>query len=319
MDDKAVMGSTRKIMTGLCILIVLISSGLYFYLGDVVRVAQKNEQKPMNQAAVEQMVSDFALKMEKDPNNLKGWAMLGRSYRILGRNAEAANAFKRAGSFLNDDPELLAEYADTLVAVANGNFAGKPLQLIHQALKLDPNNLLALWLSGTASFTSGNYQAAVQTWQKLSQQLPPGSEEARAIAGSIAEARSKGGLDDSATASAPIASDKGVSGSVELSPELKSKIKPGDVVMVIARQPGERMPVAVLKVPVTNFPMSFVLTDALAMNPNNPISKLSEVAIEVRISKTGMAKAEAGDLLSAVQTVKVGSSQVNFLVDQVRQ
>ena len=318
-DDKAVMGSTKKVMIGLCIFIILISSGLYFYLGDVVRVAQKNEQKPMNQAAVEQMVSDFALKMEKDPNNLKGWAMLGRSYRILGRNAEAANAYKRAGSFLNDDPELLAEYADTLVAVANGNFAGKPLQLIHQALKLDPNNLLALWLSGTASFTSGNYQAAVQTWQKLSQQLPTGSEEARAIEGSIAEARSKGGLDGSATASAPIASDKGVSGSVELSPELKSKIKSGDVVMVIARQPGERMPVAVLKVPVTNFPMSFVLTDALAMNPNNPISKLSEVAIEVRISKTGMAKAEAGDLLSAVQTVKVGSSQVKLLVDQVRQ
>jgi cytochrome c-type biogenesis protein CcmH len=89
--------------------------------------------------------------------------------------------------------------------------------------------------------------------------------------------------------------------------------------MVIARQSGERMPVAVLKVPVTNFPMSFALTDALAMNPNNPISKLSEVAIEVRISKTGMAKVEAGDLLSAVQTVKVGSSQAKLLVDQVRQ
>ena len=79
------------------------------------------------------------------------------------------------------------------------------------------------------------------------------------------------------------------------------------------------MPVAVLKAPVTEFPMSFSLTDALAMNPSAPISKLSEVSIEVRISKTGMARAEAGDLISAVQTVKVGSNQVKLLVDQVRQ
>jgi len=89
--------------------------------------------------------------------------------------------------------------------------------------------------------------------------------------------------------------------------------------MVIARQPGERMPVAVLKVPVMQFPMSFALTDALAMNPAAPISKLTEVTIEVRISKTGMAKAEVGDLISATQTVKVGQNQVKLLVNQVRQ
>lgn len=314
-DDRAVMGSTKKVIIGLSIFIILLSSGLYFYLGDVARVAQQSQQKPMTQASVEQMVADFTQKMEKDPGNLKGWAMLGRSYRILGRYADAANAYGRAGAFINDDPELLAEYADVLVAVANGNFSGKPLQFINQALKLDPNNLLALWLSGSASFNGGNYKVAVQTWQKLAQQLPPNSEEARAIERSIAEARSKGGL-----GSAPaISSAKGVGGVVELSPELKSKIKSGDMVMVIARQPGERMPVAVLKVPASEFPMCFNLTDALAINPSTPLSTLSEVSIEARISKTGMAKAEAGDLISATQTVQVGATQVKLLVNQVRQ
>ena len=88
--------------------------------------------------------------------------------------------------------------------------------------------------------------------------------------------------------------------------------------MVIARKPGERMPVAVFKVPATDFPMSFTLTDQLAMNPNAPISQLSEVAIEARISKTGMAKAEPGDLLSAVQTVSLGSNQVKLVVNQIQ-
>ena len=315
-DDCSVMGSSKKVVIGLCVFIVLLSSAMYFSLGDVIRIAQYNEQRPTTQAGVEKMVAEFALKMEKDPGNLKGWAMLARSYRILGRNQDAANAYARAGSFINDDPELLAEYADTLASVSNGNFSGKPLALINQALKIDPNNLLALWLSGSASFAAQNYKAAVQAWERLANQLPPGSEEARAIQGSIAEARSKGGLTSTI---ASVGGSKGISGKIELSAELRSQVKPSDTVLVIARQPGERMPVAVLKVAVGDFPMNFVLTDALAMNPNMPISKLSEVAIEVRISKTGMAKPEAGDLMSSVQTVKVGSNQVKLLINQVRQ
>jgi cytochrome c-type biogenesis protein CcmH len=238
--------------------------------------------------------------------------MLARSYRILGRNEEAAKAYARAGNFINDDPELLAEYADVLVGVAKGSFVGKPMQLIQQALKLDPNNLLALWLSGTAAFTNGNYASAVQTWERLAKLLPPNSEEARAIAASIEEARSKGG-----SIATPVATGKSISGQVELSADLKSKLKPGDTLMVIARKPGERMPVAVLKVPVTQFPFNFLLDDSLAMNPNMRISELPEVTIEVRISKTGMAKLESGDLISAIQTVKLGSSKVRILVNQV--
>ena len=175
---------------------------------------------------------------------------------------------------------------------------------------------MALWLSGTASFSAANYKAAAQTWEKLAAQLPPNSDESRAIEGSIAEARSKGGLAAKAPA---VASGKGISGQIELSNELKSKVKPGDVVMVIARQVGERMPVAVLKVPAGQFPMQFVLNDSLAMNPSAPLSKLSEASIEVRISKTGMAKPEAGDLISTVKTVKVGSQNIQLLIDQVRQ
>ena len=315
-DDREVAGSSKKTALGLCIFIVLLSSALYFSLGDVVRVAQNNSEKPVTQEGVEKMVAQFAIKMEKDPGNLKGWAMLARSYRILGRDEDAAKAYARAGSFIDSDPQLLADYADVLASNANGSFVGKPSQLINQALKLDPNNMMALWLSGTASYNAKNYKAAVQSWDKLAQQLPPNTDEARAIQGSIAEARSKGGL----TTSVPVASaGKGISGKIELSADLKSKIKSGDIVMVIARKPGERMPVAVLKAPANDFPMSFILNDSLAMNPSAPLSQLSEASVEVRISKTGMAKPEVGDLISSVQTIKVGTTNVRLLVDQVRQ
>jgi len=314
-DDQAVMGSSKKTVIGLFIFIVLLSSGLYLTLGDATQVAEMKAAQPMTREGVEKMVAEFSAKMDKDPTNLKGWAMLARSYKILGRNDDAINAYARAGNFIDSDPQLLADYADALAVKANGNFSGKPLQLIQQALKLDPNNLMALWLSGTASYTSGNYRAAVQTWEKLAQQIPPGTEEARSIEGSIAEARSKGGLVSKAPA---VVATKGISGKIAISAELKSRVQPGDVVMVIARKPGERMPVAVLRVPATEFPMNFALNDTLAMNPNALLSQQSEVAIEVRISKSGMAKQEAGDLISAVQTVKVGASNLQLLVNQVR-
>ena len=314
-DDLAVMGSPKKTIVGICLFVVLLSVGFYFYLGDAVRIAEKSAEKPMTQESVEKMVAEFAAKMEKEPDNLKGWAMLARSYRILGRNAEAANAYARAGSFVDTDPQLLADYADVLAANANGNFAGKPQQLINKALTLDPNNLLALWLSGTAAFNAQNYKVAVQSWEKLAKQLPPETDEARAIAGSIAEARSKGGLPPT---SAPVISNQGVSGQIGISSDLQSKVKAGDILMVIARKPGERMPVAVLKTAVTGFPMNFVLNDALAMSSDALISKLPEVSVEVRISKTGMAMPESGDLISTPQTIKVGTTNARLMINQVR-
>jgi cytochrome c-type biogenesis protein CcmH len=314
-DDLAVLGSPKKTIVGICLFVVVLSVGLYFYLGDAARIAEKSAEQPMTQEAVEKMVTEFAAKMEKEPDNLKGWAMLARSYRILGQNAEAAKAYARAGSFVDADPQLLADYADVLAANANGNFAGKPQQLLNKALALDPNNLLALWLSGTAAFNAQNYKAAVQYWEKLEKQLPPETDEARAIASSIAEARTKGGLAPAAT---PVINSRGVSGRVGISSALQSKVNAGDTLMVIARKPGERMPVAVLKTPVTTFPVSFVLNDALAMSPNALISQLPEVSVEVRISKTGMAMPEAGDLISSAQTIKVGTTDARLLIDQVR-
>jgi len=315
-DDKSFSKSPKITILGILIFVLILSSGLYFVLGDATRVAQKNAEKPVTQEAVERMVTEFAQKMEKDPQNLKGWVMLARSYRILGRNQEAEKAYARAGDFVNSDPQLLADYADVIATNTNGDFSGKPMQLINQALKLDPNNLLALWLSGSASFSTQNYKVAVQTWEKLNSLLPAQSDESRAIQASIAEAREKGHL----PASAPLVmSDKAVSGIVEVAADLQSKIKPGDILMVIARKPGERMPVAVLKTDVTKFPMSFALNDALAMNPQMPISQLPEVSVEVRISKTGMAKAEPGDLISKPKIVTVGTSKVRLLIDQAIQ
>jgi cytochrome c-type biogenesis protein CcmH len=110
----------------------------------------------------------------------------------------------------------------------------------------------------------------------------------------------------------------GVSGEVELDAALKAKALPTDIVMVIARLPGTRMPMAVLRVPASQLPLKFTLDDSLAMNPESLISNAAQVEVEVRISKTGLAMPEPGDLLSKAQIVKVGSKGLKLRVDRVR-
>ena len=194
--------------------------------------------------------------------------------------------------------------------------------LINKALKVDPNNMMALWLAGSAAYNRNDYRAALRYWEHLAKLLPAESDDAKMIQESITEARGKANLPPlSPAAQTPVKSAsaaKSISGVVEINPELKSKIKPDYIVMVIARAPGGRMPVAIMRARASDLPLRFALTDELAMTPDVLLSNLSEVTLEVRVSKSGQAKPEAGDLYSNTQTVKVGASNLKVVVDQIR-
>jgi cytochrome c-type biogenesis protein CcmH len=322
-DGVATLGSPMKTIIALTIFIPVIASAMYFWLGSAQQIANGGAKQQIAQQDVEKMVTGLAAKMEKDPSNLKGWAILARSYKVMGRPKDAEKAYDRAGSYLDGDAQLLADYADVSASNANGSFEGKPQRIINRALRADPNNMMALWLAGTADYNRGDYKGAVQLWDRLAKLLPADSEDMRMIKGAILEARGKANLPPEpllSQAVVPVAAitGKNISGVVEMNPNLKSRVKPDYIVMVIARAPGARMPVAIMQSKAANLPLHFVLNDALAMTPNALISNLSEVTIEVRISKSGQAKAEPGDLYSEMQTVKVGTNNLKVMVDQVR-
>ena len=322
-DGVAVLGSPKKTIFALTIFIPVIAAAMYFWLGSAQQIADGGAKQQVAQQDVEKMVAGLAAKMEQDPSNLKGWAMLARSYKVMGRPKDAEKAYDRAGSYLDTDPQLLADYADVSASNANGSFEGKPQAIINRALKADPNNMMALWLAGTADYNRGDYKGAVQVWGRLAKLLPADSEDMKMIQGSIMEARGKANLPPEPLVSQPTSpvaavSGKNINGTVEINSDLKSRIKPDYIVMVIARAPGARMPVAIMRGKAADLPLRFVLNDALAMTPDALISNLSEATIEVRISKSGQAKAEPGDLYSEIQTVKVGTNNLMVVVDQVR-
>jgi cytochrome c-type biogenesis protein CcmH len=333
-EDTAVkLNPPRKTMLGIGLAVPIVAGAVYLLIGSPASMgefsAQQQQQHMPDSQELERMITALAAKLEKEPNNLKGWAMLARSYKVMGRTAEAEKAFERAGSFIDDDPQMLASYADVVATNNGGSLAGKPAMLIQKALKADPDHPMSLWLSGTADLEVKNYGQALRTFERLASLLPPGSDDARMLQGAISDVRAKAGLPAGAapapapaTAPAPAlaaaATGGKVSGSVELDPSLKGKAAPDDTVMVIARLPGTRVPLAVVRLRASQLPVQFTLDDAVSMNPQSPISAAAEVEVEARISKSGMAKSEPGDLISAPQTVKVGARGVALRVAKVR-
>ena len=275
---------------------------------------------------VDKMVAALAAKLEKNPGDLAGWAMLARSYKAMGRFDDAASAFDRVGKAVDSDPTLLAEYAD-LLAVRSNSLEGKPMQLVQKALQLDPNHLMALSLAGTAAYNRNDFGAALRYWEHLYKLLPADSPDAQGLAATLEEVRSKAGVKSAplARAAAPLApaapaavASPGISGEVTLDAALKGKVQPDDVLFVFARPAsGGRMPLAVVRARARDLPLAFTLDDSQALSPDAKLSSAAQVKIEALVSKSGTANPGPGDLVGESAAVTVGAKGVRVRIGSV--
>ena len=281
---------------------------------------------PMSPEHVE-MIKALSARLEQNPNDGKGWAMLARSYAVMGRYNEAVPAYEKAVNLIPNDPVLLVDYADILGVVNGKNLQGKPTELIQKALLLDGTNAKGLNLMGTAAFQAGEYIHAVSYWEKLLQLLPPDSPTAKQVSASISNAREQSGEGEtrlqaqvSPSPSERQASGGGaqISGEVRLSPALAGKVAPTDTVFVFAKgMSGSPMPIAVIRAQVKDLPQKFTLNDTMAMMPSMKLSNFQEVAVGAKISKSGNATPQSGDLRGEVSAVKVGTNNVQLVIDKI--
>ena len=295
------------------------------------QTATSSGQAPhtMSREQMEEMVERLSEKLKNAPQDADGWHMLARSYVAFGRLPEAAQAYDRASALSPRDPQLLADYADTLAMINGRSLEGRPLELVQAALKIDPAHSKALALSGTAAFNRGDFAGAVAIWQKLQATLPPESPQARSIATSIAQAQAAAAkvpaLPVSAGAKPPIAAAPvepagagTVEGSVTVAESLKPRVAPGTTLFVFARSvDGARLPLAITRVPAAEFPHRFKLDDSLAMAPQFKLSGQTEVILGARISRSGNATPQSGDLMGTLGPVALGARDVQLVIDGV--
>lgn len=271
----------------------------------------------VTQAQVEEMLAGLSAKLKEQPDDPQGWFMLARSYNVLGRYEEAAQAYAELARLVPDEAQVYADWADVTAAANNRDLSGEPARLIAKALSLDPNNVKALALSGSVAFQQQDYATASSEWEKILALLPPENELAGSIRQGIAEARERGNLPPLATPD-PAASAAGItiSGELSLSEALVAKASPDDVVFIFVRPVGGGMPFAILRHTVAELPLSFDFDGVPSMAGNRPIP--AEVAIGARISKSGMAGAGAGDLESALVNVAPDAKGVSLTLETER-
>jgi cytochrome c-type biogenesis protein CcmH len=321
LTEGAAPSAARRPLAAIATAIALpvTAAGLYLLLGAPAALDPEARQPQLGRADIEAMVDKLAQRLENRPDDAEGWAMLGRSYRVLGRDAEAAQAYAKAEKVVAADPRLLVDYAESLALAHGGNLQGKPAELVARALELDPTNPLALMLSGAVAFQREDYAGAIAQWEKVQGRLEPGSDEARAVGDSIAKARELAAAKPPAAA-APKGPGKaaaaGVAGTVRLADALTSKAAPTDTVFVFARAAsGPGAPLAVMRRQVKDLPLAFALDDTMAMAPDRRLSGAGEVVVVARVSRSGNPIAQSGDLQGLSRPVKVGAAGVAVVID----
>jgi cytochrome c-type biogenesis protein CcmH len=299
----------RRLALILIAVVPLFAAALYLAVGNPAALAPGSDPHAFDSQQLTALVERLAARMRENPDDAEGWRLLGRSYAALGRFPESLDAYAKAVERKPRDADLLADMADVLATTRSERLQGEPEKLVMRALEIDPQNLKALALAGTAAFERKDFNGAARYWQRMLPLVPPESEDARSIQANIAEAQSQ--LKSGPPAAA-------LKGTVRLSPELKGKAAPGDVVFIFARAAqGPPMPLAVKRARVRDLPIEFALDDSMAMAPGMNLSAHGRVIVGARVSKSGDPAPKPGDLQGASAPVANDAQGVSIVIDTV--
>jgi cytochrome c-type biogenesis protein CcmH len=287
-------------------------------------------------AEMDQAIAGLAAKLKQKPDDAQGWALLARAYQATNRAEESRDAFKEAHEHAPDDADIAVEYAQALaVAAPDHRLDGEPLSLLESVLEKDPKNQRALWLIGISEYQSADFAKAIATWKTLLPMLAPDSDVARSVRNEIADAEARrdgreppaperapagatGTTDvdsngpatavadaDGAPDAAETADSGGASAgvaprltvSVTIDPKLKGNLDSNATLFVFARAAsGPPMPLAIQRLKAGQLPVTVTLDDSMSMMPAMRLSKFAEVVVGARVSKSGNAMPQSGDL-----------------------
>jgi cytochrome c-type biogenesis protein CcmH len=300
---------SRSLVVLLCLLVPILSVALYLNLGEPRLIVQSTPAEAPPDTAlppIGEMVTQLESHLSRQPDDAQGWLMLTRTYLVLGEGDKALQAAEKLYSLTGDEPETLLIYIQSLVFSNGGQFNARANQLIDKLLTID--NKAGKWLAGLAAEQRGDYQLALTTWEQLLPTMTDEPEAAQSIEGLIARVREKmqTGQDqitvDETGGETPMA----ISVRVDVTPSLVPLISAQDTLFIYARaSEGPAMPLAIVRKKAGDLPVVVTLDDSMAMSPAMKLSSFATVDILARISKSGAAAPQSGDLVGEVKQLAV--------------
>jgi cytochrome c-type biogenesis protein CcmH len=317
LEASATTAPARVWAVGLGLGLPVAALALYLLIGQPAGLDPVNTQPAQQFGAqdIEAMVSKLAAKVEANPDDLQGAQMLGRSYMVLEKFAEAARVFEQLAQRKPDDAQIYADWADALGSVPGQTLAGEPSKLIARALQLDPDNVKALALAGTVAFDAQDYKGALRHWERMASKVDPQSEIGKNAESMIAEARSRAGLPaaKAAASATPAGGGLAISGRITLDPALRSKLGAEDVLFVFARSSAGGPPVAALRLRAADLPLSFDFAAAAMMG----VPGEGPFTVTARISKSGQPGAKPGDLEGVSAALPINTKDIEIKIIKI--
>ena len=316
------------IMAGL-LLVPLLAFSLYQMLGasddvDIAELLQRHSSASISTdeyASIGKKIQrKISRRLESKPGDVFYRVTLARLQMEDNNFPAAKKSYEQALKWSPDNAELMAEYAQVLYFVADSKFEGEPGAVLDKALSMDPNNRTALGLQGIRAFGDENYALAIKSWQTALRAINPASQQAQALQSGILRAKKLLG-DNVLDNNAPGEKLPSLLIKVSLSQELKAS--PDQSVYVFAREwQGRPMPLAVVKLSVSDLPASVILDDSMAMPGGKSLSSASSIQVVARVSSTGSAIPSEGDYEGltgkvAASTLSDGKAQeIPVLIDR---
>lgn len=255
------------------------------------------------------------------------------------------------------DADVVGDYAEARLFANEQAVDPAAVRLFERALELDPGQDKALWYLGGLAFDDGAYEEAVRYWERLAETDIEDPAVAEQVDDVIAQARQRLGTDTEggeiprlaqgpeaaseddpsrdgdAAAQAETGTDPvnpagpptdtdgpGIQlpVAVSVAPELEEGVDQNAVVFVYAQAAqGSRVPLAIAQVPAGRLPTTVVLDERSAMVPNMTLSNFEQVRLVARISTSGSAAPQAGDLQGTSGAVSVaGGTAREVVIDQ---
>ena len=296
----------RRTALVIAVALPLLSAGMYLHLGSWDSLADRDGHPAGDPA---ELVERLAARLHEERDDAEGWMRLARSYVALERYLEGAEAFAEAHRLLGDHPDLLAEYAEAEALAAGFRFLGRPAKLLERALERDPRHARALWLSGIAALQSERPGVAVARWRTLLALPETGPEQARRIEALIVHVQGE--------PETPGVGGKGpiLVVRVQLDEHFRGELDGTESLFVYARaEGGPPMPLAAVRRPANALPLTVRLDDRNSLLAERPLSSVQRVRIGARISRSGTARAQSGDIQGMSEVIELRPTEIDVEV-----
>ncbi|RUO49386.1 c-type cytochrome biogenesis protein CcmI [Pseudidiomarina donghaiensis] len=243
-------------------------------------------------------------RLAAEPNDAVAWLVYARSMSALGQLEQSIDAYKKSLSIEPNRVGTLVSYAQLLLQTGDEDFMPEAATMLRRVLEQDPSNQEALSLLGFVAFQRGDWQQAVTAWELLLQQIPESDERYGPVATAVADAKQR-----------LVAGELELTVTVNITDEARAAIPDGATLFVYIRAAeGPGMPAAVVRQPVSEFPVTVTLSDANAMLPDYRMSQLNQWQVMARISADERIEVEPGDRDAEPLIIDAASTRVELVI-----